>query len=69
VCTQFTSHVLHYPSAYVVNSDRSDGPGEHWIAVYFCKDGCAEFFDSYFDPKNIILNDCIVLDFAHKFAD
>jgi hypothetical protein len=119
------THVLHYPAAYVVNSGRSDGPGEHWIAVYFCKDGSAEFFDSYafppemygirnflcmnskhyiwnrkrlqstvsflcgayciyfilmkssgiedflkpFDPKNIILNDCIVLDFAHKFAD
>ena len=28
-----------FPSAYVINSDPSTEPGEHWIAVYFDKHG------------------------------
>ena len=36
-----------FPSAYVINSDPSNEPGEHWIAVYFDKNGQGEYFDSY----------------------
>ena len=36
-----------FPSAYVINSDPSNQPGEHWIAVYFDKHGRGEYFDSY----------------------
>ena len=36
-----------FPSAYVINSDPSNEPGEHWIAVYFDKRGRGEYFDSY----------------------
>ena len=36
-----------FPSAYVINSDSSSKPGEHWIAVYFDKRGRGEYFDSY----------------------
>ena len=36
-----------FPSAYVINSDPSTEPGEHWIAVYFDKHGRGEYFDSY----------------------
>ena len=36
-----------FPSAYVINSDPSNEPGEHWIAVYFDKHGQGEYFDSY----------------------
>ena len=36
-----------FPSAYVINSDPSSEPGEHWIAVYFDKRGRGEYFDSY----------------------
>ena len=36
-----------FPSAYVINSDPSSEPGEHWIAVYFDKRGQGEYFDSY----------------------
>jgi len=42
----FLPHVT-YPSAYVINSDPSSKPGEHWIAVYFDKNIKAEYFDSY----------------------
>ena len=36
-----------FPSAYVINSDPSNEPGKHWIAVYFDKRGLGEYFDSY----------------------
>ena len=36
-----------FSSAYVINSDPSSEPGEHWIAVYFHKRGRGEYFDSY----------------------
>ena len=28
-----------FPSAYVINSDPSSEPEEHWVAVYFDKRG------------------------------
>ena len=36
-----------FPSAYIINSDPSNEPREHWIAVYFDKRGQEEYFDSY----------------------
>ena len=36
-----------FPSAYVINSNPSSEPGEHWVAVYFDKCGRREYFDSY----------------------
>lgn len=39
--------VLIRPAAIVVNTDPSSQPGTHWIAMYFPRKGCAEFFDSY----------------------
>ena len=36
------------PSAFVVNTDRVAGPGQHWVAIWFDpKRGIAEYFDSY----------------------
>lgn len=34
------------PLGVVVNTDRSNGKGEHWIAVYFRGDGEGEYYDS-----------------------
>jgi len=50
------------PSGIIVNTDTSNEPGEHWVAIYLCRDGCAEYFDSFGLPplhKEIIafLND------------
>ena len=39
-----------YPSAFVVNTDRNDQPGEHWVAFYFDENGHGEYFDSYGFP-------------------
>ena len=40
-----------YPSAYVINSETHDQPGEHWVAVYFDQHGRGEYFDSYGLPS------------------
>ena len=39
--------VNKYPSTFIVNRDDSEKPGTHWLAMYFTRDGRAEFFDSY----------------------
>ena len=43
-----------FPSAYVINSDPSTEPGEHWIAVYFDKHGRGKYFDSYGLPPAFV---------------
>ena len=43
-----------FPSAYVINSDPSSEPGEHWVAVYFVKRGRGEYFDIYGLPRTLI---------------
>lgn len=35
------------PCAMVVNSDSSDKPGTHWLAIYFDELGQCEFFDTF----------------------
>jgi hypothetical protein len=41
-----------YPSAYVKNTDNSNGPGEHWLAVYYDSSGYCTFFDSFARSPN-----------------
>ena len=38
---------VEYPGSYVVNTDPSTAPGEHWVAMFFNNPRSAEFFDSY----------------------
>jgi hypothetical protein len=38
---------LGYPSAFVINTQPSYMRGEHWLAVYYDKQGFCTFFDSY----------------------
>lgn len=35
------------PALIVVNTDKSNQPGAHWIAIYLPPVGRAEYFDSY----------------------
>ena len=44
---QLPTHIDHFPSAFIINTDEHDEPGEHWVAVYFPESTKAEFFDSY----------------------
>lgn len=40
--------VVSYPTAYIVNTDESKLPGQHWVAFYFeHPKKKAEYFDSY----------------------
>jgi len=34
----------------VANTDTSDGPGQHWIAISIDKHGNGQFFDSFGQP-------------------
>ena len=45
-------HSVQYPECYVVNSDDSSSPGQHWLAVFISSDGILEFFDSYGLPAH-----------------
>ena len=47
VCAKDLIPRVTYPTAYVVNSHPSSKPGEHWVAMYFDKNGKGEYFDSY----------------------
>ena len=38
---------LNWPSALIFNTDKSDKPGEHWLALYYDEKGVCEFFDSF----------------------
>ena len=38
------------PSAYIINTDHSRGPGKHWVCVWFDGQGGAEYFDSFGFP-------------------
>jgi len=42
------------PSGLVANTDTSNKSGQHWVVMYFDKDGIGEYFDSYGLPP---LND------------
>ena len=33
--------------AYIINTDTSDKPGEHWVAIYFRNNNEAIYFNSY----------------------
>jgi hypothetical protein len=42
-----TLQVKKYPSCYIINSDKSGEPGEHWLCVYVDAPQSVIFFDSY----------------------
>ena len=54
VCALDQLKTPSYPSAYVINSDPKNRPGEHWVAVYFDRCGRGEYFDSYGLPPDLL---------------
>ena len=38
-------HVKKRPLLYIVNTDPSYIPGEHWVVIYIGEDGSVEYFD------------------------
>ncbi len=51
---QLPSYSINPPCALVCNTDPSDKPGEHWIAIYINSSGCGEYFDSYGQEPSIV---------------
>ena len=39
-------HPIRKPTLLVANTDRSDKPGQHWVAMYIDGEGYGELFDS-----------------------
>ena len=35
------------PCCYIVNTDRHNKPGRHWVSFFFPASGCPEYFDSF----------------------
>jgi len=35
------------PISFIINTDPSNKPGEHWVALYINEDNKAEYFDSF----------------------
>ena len=38
--------VMHFPCSIIVNTDKRDEPGNHWVALYLLKEECL-YFDSF----------------------
>jgi hypothetical protein len=36
-----------YPSCFIFNTDPRFKPGQHWLSLYYDKNGYCDFFDSY----------------------
>lgn len=48
------------PSSIIINTDSSSEDGEHWVAMYFNRDGVCEYFDSLgFPPLHQIFYEYI----------
>lgn len=43
---------MEYPSAYIVNSDDDNGPGEHWLTIVLKSRAHGIFFDSFGRPPD-----------------
>ncbi len=58
---------LRLPCAYVVNTDPSTQPGQHWVAFYFPPQAWepAEFYDTYGQEAGSINGD--LAHFLHKY--
>ena len=39
-------HDIRSPGAYIINTDPSHLPGQHWIALFLSRNGFVEIFDS-----------------------
>jgi hypothetical protein len=54
-----------FPSAYVINTDKSSEPGEHWLAIFYDSDGFCTFFDSFARSPSVFSLD----EFLNKTAN
>lgn len=54
-CDELPDIVKKTPALLVCNTQPSNSPGEHWIAIYISKKRSGEYFDSFgLHPQNIL---------------
>jgi hypothetical protein len=44
---QLPNKLIEKPVSMVVNTHKSNMPGEHWVAIYVNENGFGEYFDSF----------------------
>jgi hypothetical protein len=54
------------PALFVLNTDESEGPGEHWCIVFLWNKNMCEFFDSYGMSPSLYKFDSILLKYANR---
>ena len=52
VSNDLSSKIPIFPSDLIANTDSSDKPRQHWVAMYFLDVDKKEFFDIYGFPPN-----------------
>ena len=56
--------IVEYPGSYVVNTNPSTAPGEHWVAVFFNNKGSCKIS---WCPVNLFIIDALVTFIAFSF--
>lgn len=46
-CNKLPRHILKKPACLIINTDPSNKPGTHWVAIYIPVKGKCEYFDSF----------------------
>ena len=59
-------YITHKPALIILNTDKSNGPGEHWCVAIFLKNNVCEFFDPYGFSPVVYDFKHILLEYAHK---
>ena len=44
---ELKNFIFRKPCSLIINTDKSNKPGEHWIALFITENGYLEYFDSY----------------------
>lgn len=53
---QLPRKLPHLPALFIINTNTSNLPGQHWKAIYVSKNGEGEVFDSLVSPVSLMLN-------------
>ena len=52
-CNLIPLEKISPPFGLVINTDRDDQPGSHWVAIYVTRSGHGEYFDSFAFPPTV----------------
>jgi hypothetical protein len=78
---ELPSNIIKYPASLILNNEKKNQPGEHWIALFITKNNCY-FFDSFGNrpqyyrlysylkkfSKKIIYNNQVIQDYDSHYC-